>query len=178
MSDKIFIKLVVVFGVLAVLLIFLGVNYVPRISALSSANENVVDVANYAGSDWIERHPSTVAKPVNYTGAEVTGADMKVAPVFDVTGAVVSDPAGTMLNASQSGASAVPMTGTDMKIAPVFDVTDAVVSDPTGTVLNASQSGDLAIRLTGTDMKIASVFDNTGAVVSDPTGTMLSLINP
>jgi len=48
----------------------------------------------------------------------------------------VSDPTGTMLNVSQSGASAVPMTGTDMKIAPVFDVTGAVVSDPTGTLLS------------------------------------------
>jgi len=178
MSNKIFIKFVVVFGVLAMLLIFLGVNYVPRISALSSANENVVDVANYAGSDWIERHPSTVAKPVNYTGAEVTGADMKVAPIFDVTGAVVSDPTGTMLNASRSGASAVPMTGTDVKIAPVFDVTGAIVSDPTRTLLSANHSVDMAVPVTDADMKIAPVFDVTGAIVSDPTGTLLSVINP
>jgi len=39
------------------------------------------------GPIYIERHPSIVAKPVNYAGAEVTGADVKIAPVFDVTGA-------------------------------------------------------------------------------------------
>jgi len=31
-------------------------------------------------------------------GVPMTGTDMKIAPVFDVTGAVVSDPTGTMLS--------------------------------------------------------------------------------
>jgi cbb3-type cytochrome oxidase subunit 3 len=136
MSNKILLKFVVAFGVLAILLMFLGVNYVPRISALSSAKKNAVDAAKNAGSDYIERHPSIVAKPVYNAGAEVTGADMKIAPVFDVTGAVVSDPTCTLLIANQSGDRAVPVTGTDMKIAPVFDATGAIVSDPTGTMLS------------------------------------------
>lgn len=65
----------------------------------------------------------------------VTGMDMKVAPVFDITGAVVSDPTGTMFNAKESGDLAVRVTGADMKISPVFDATGAVTSDPTGTIL-------------------------------------------
>ncbi len=52
------------------LLIFLGVNYVPRISALSSAKENAVDAAKYAESDFIERHPPAVARPENNTGSD------------------------------------------------------------------------------------------------------------
>ena len=47
----------------------------------------------------------------------MVGADMKIAPVFDVTGAIISDPTGTMVNSNQSGASAVPLTGRDMKVA-------------------------------------------------------------
>ena len=66
----------------------------------------------------------------------VTCTDMKIAPVFDVTGAVVSDPTGTMLNTNHSGDMAVPVTGGDVKIAPVFDATGAIVSDPTGTILS------------------------------------------
>jgi hypothetical protein len=50
-------KFVVAFGLVAVALVFLGVNFVPRISAFSSANK-VVDPKIYIGSDWIERHPS------------------------------------------------------------------------------------------------------------------------
>jgi len=174
MSNKIIIKFAVAFSVLAMLLIFLGVNYVPRSSASSSTRKNVMDPSKYAmpdyierhlpaisnpvrntspdwverhlpavsnpvhntAPDWIERHPPIAAKPVSYAGAEVTSVNVKIAPVFDVIGAVVSDPTGTLLKASQSGALAVPMTGTYMKIAPVFDVTGAVVSDPTGTLLS------------------------------------------
>jgi hypothetical protein len=77
--------------------------------------------------------------------APSTGADMRIAPVFDSTGAVVSDPTGTMLDetderlkASHSVGLPVPVTGADMKIAPVFDNTGTVVSDPTGTMLSAT----------------------------------------
>jgi hypothetical protein len=56
MFSKGFLKFAVAFGLLAALLIFLGVSYVPRISALPSASENVI----YAGADWIERHPSNL----------------------------------------------------------------------------------------------------------------------
>jgi hypothetical protein len=62
----------------------------------------------------------------------------KVAPVFDTTGSVVSDPSGAVMNASSSEANVVPVTGAEKKVAPVFDTTGAVVSDPSGTLLNAS----------------------------------------
>ncbi len=104
----------------------------------------------------------------------VMGMDMKIAPVFDATGAIVSDPTGTILSVIHSGDMAVLVMNTDMKIAPVFDITGAVVSDPTGTLLNVIHSGHLAVPVTGSVMKIAPVFDATGAVVSDPTGTLLS----
>jgi hypothetical protein len=78
MSTKSYLKLVVAFGLLAILLIFLGVNYVPRIFAASTIKENltfssiqtrpdyinelypraIVPQLSYAGSDWIDRHPS------------------------------------------------------------------------------------------------------------------------
>ena len=81
----------------------------------------------------------------------VTCAEVKIAPVFDATGAVVSDPTGTMLNANPSKDRIIPVTCPDVKIAPVFDAT-------------------------GSDVKIAPVFDSTGRVVSDPTGTIWSAI--
>jgi hypothetical protein len=136
MSNKIIIKFVFAFGVLAILLMFLGVNYVPRISALSLTRENVMDPSKDAmpdyierhlpaisnperntspdwierhlpavsnpvrntAPDWIERHPPIVSKPMNKVGTEVTGIDVRIAPVFDTTGAVVSDPTGTLLS--------------------------------------------------------------------------------
>jgi len=71
MSNKFLLKFVVAFGVLAILLIFLGVNYVPRISASSSsAKENTVSAAKLAGSDWIERHPPAAANLKRYAGSD------------------------------------------------------------------------------------------------------------
>lgn len=102
--------------------------------------------------------------------------DWKIAPVFDITGAVMSDPTGTMLNANPSGVRLVSV-GKDMKIAPLFDVTGAVVSDPTGTMLNTNLSGNKPVSV-GRDMKIAPVFDTTGAITSDPTGTILGAAKP
>jgi hypothetical protein len=55
MSDKIYIKFVVAIGVLAILLAFLGVNFVTRISASSSAKENAGDVAKNTGPDYSVR---------------------------------------------------------------------------------------------------------------------------
>jgi hypothetical protein len=66
----------------------------------------------------------------------VTGKDFKVAPVFDTTGAIVSDPTGTILNDHRMGGATVPVTGADFKVAPVFDTTGAIMSDPSGTLLS------------------------------------------
>jgi hypothetical protein len=48
MTSKTFSKVAIAFGLLAIVLIFLGVNYVPRISAFSTANENTIN-ANLIG---------------------------------------------------------------------------------------------------------------------------------
>jgi hypothetical protein len=93
MSNKSLLKFGVAFVVLAGVLIFLGVNYVPRIFASSSPQRNtVVDVnqsyilhSHYhnsqyqraiapqlrlAGSDWIERHPVLVTQSSNLAGSD------------------------------------------------------------------------------------------------------------
>lgn len=77
MSNKILLKSLVAFGILAMLLIFLGVNYVPRISALSSAKENVADAARYAGSDWTERHPSNYYSNSDWIERHPVDADIQ-----------------------------------------------------------------------------------------------------
>ena len=138
----------------------------------AKAQSNTTPIKGYDETDEMARAQSeALAVPA-------TGADRKIAPVFDSTGAVVSDPTGTILNSNQSGAAAFPMTSADVKIAPVFDSTGAIVSDPTGTILNANQSGAAAFPMASADVKIAPVFDSTGAIVSDPTGTLLNVSTP
>jgi hypothetical protein len=90
MSTKTLVKFIAAFGILALVLIFLGVNYVPRISAFSSAKESVVDSSSlarsnyvnelyprsialqlsYSGSDYFERHASQLVKSIGYTGSD------------------------------------------------------------------------------------------------------------
>ena len=107
-----------------------------------------------------------------------TCGEVKIAPVFDATGAVISDPTGTILNANPSRNRIIPVTCLDVKIAPGFDATGAVISDPTGTMIEGNPLGNAPIQATGSDVKIAPVFDATGRIVSDPTGTILSAIYP
>lgn len=78
------------------------------------------------------------ATPSVCVSVPVTAAYAKIAPVFDATGAIVSDPTGTMLNENYSGCLSVSMMGGDVRIAPVFDTRGQVVSDPSGIILNAS----------------------------------------
>ncbi len=70
MSNNRFLKISVAFGLLALVLIFLGVNYVPRIAAETSASDKEKNAAYYAGSDWIERHPIQEANPTYYAGSD------------------------------------------------------------------------------------------------------------
>jgi len=90
MANKSLLKFVVAFGLLAILLIFLGVNYVPRISASSSSTNNTVDAMNQAGSDyinqyyprailpqgystgsdWLNHHPYEITSSLDYTGSD------------------------------------------------------------------------------------------------------------
>ena len=90
MSTKSLLKFIVAFGILAVILIFLGVNYVPRIFASSSSkNSNLNAVsqarADYSNelyprsikpqpsvlvSDFLNHHPYDVNQKLSYTAAD------------------------------------------------------------------------------------------------------------
>ncbi len=71
MSTKILLKFGIAFGAVALLLVFLGLYFVPRVSAGNKANTDKVarlaaaDVIQrlpsdyYINSDWIERHPAS-----------------------------------------------------------------------------------------------------------------------
>lgn len=91
---------------------FLVVWMIFQASAVSSKTENPVTSGN------------EVIVPV--TGSEARD----VAPVYDATGQLVSDPTGTISNGH---------TSRDMKVAPVFDASGSVVSDPTGTLYNSTR---------------------------------------
>jgi hypothetical protein len=71
MSNKSFLKFIVAFGLLAVLLIFLGVNYVPRIFASNSTKANEVAVAKLARADYLdEQFPRAIVPQRIYTSAD------------------------------------------------------------------------------------------------------------
>jgi hypothetical protein len=90
MSSKSLLKFIAAFGILAVILIFLGVNYVPRIFASSSSKNNSVNAISQArsdysnelyprsikpqlsdiSSDFLNRHPYDVSQKLSYTAAE------------------------------------------------------------------------------------------------------------
>jgi hypothetical protein len=65
MSNKVLLKFGVAFGLLVVLLIFLGVNFAPRISARPPANENIMNPAQSAGPVTNESQPTVVTKPAS-----------------------------------------------------------------------------------------------------------------
>jgi hypothetical protein len=75
MFNKVSLKFAGAIGMLAMLLIFLGVNFVPRISALTSSKENVVNDAKYAGSDTIERQPAAAAESAKGSDSQSLIAD-------------------------------------------------------------------------------------------------------
>ncbi len=56
MSTKLFLKIGAAFGLLAMLLVFLGVNNLPRSSARSSANENASASGRYRSHQNPQRH--------------------------------------------------------------------------------------------------------------------------
>jgi|WetSurSiteA1Bulk_404760.scaffolds.fasta_scaffold02816_2 hypothetical protein len=71
MSSKSFLKIIVAFGVLAALLIFLGVNYVPRISASSSTKANEVAAAKLVRADYLdEQFPRAIVSQRSSTGSD------------------------------------------------------------------------------------------------------------
>jgi len=71
MSTKSLLKFVVAFGLLALVLIFLGVNYVPRISASSLDNGNIVGAAIQTRPNYIdERYPRAIAPQLSFAGSD------------------------------------------------------------------------------------------------------------
>jgi hypothetical protein len=58
----------------------------------------------------------------------VKSPDMKIAPLFDLTGAILPDPTGSIFYVIQSGDNSTPVTGADVKVPPVFDATDIRLS--------------------------------------------------
>jgi hypothetical protein len=62
MSKNISLKIVFGFSLLAIILVFLGVHFVPNSSASPSDKQSSTLDTRYAGSDWIERHPSNYFK--------------------------------------------------------------------------------------------------------------------
>ena len=67
MSSKVQLNIIIPIGLLV--LVFLAVQGLSRISALTPARGNTIDARSLAGSDWIERHP--VALKLNfYAGSD------------------------------------------------------------------------------------------------------------
>ncbi len=95
-------------------------------------------------------------------------ASRSVAPVFDSSGALVSDPSGALSNSSANPS--IPVTGNVMNVAPVIDSAGAVVSNPSGMQLSTPHSESQG--------NVAPVFDSNGRVVSDPSGTILNSSQP
>ena len=150
----------------------LSVNFVAFAASSPETNSDNILIKDNSETGKMQKVTNSICVAV-----PVTAEYAKIAPVFDSTGALVSDSTGTMLNANYSGCLSVSAMGADVRISPVFDATGALVSDPTGTMLNALDSENRIIPVTDVNTKIAPGFDATGKVVSDPTGT-LSTINP
>ena len=80
MSKKFTLQVVLAIAVLAAVLIYLGVNLVPRIYASSSAPNNLVGAVQQSRADYLdERYPRSILDPGNagvitlaqpYTGAD------------------------------------------------------------------------------------------------------------
>jgi hypothetical protein len=90
MSSKSLLKFIAAFGILAVILIFLGVNYVPRIFASSSSKSNSLNAVSQVRSDYtnelyprsikpqlsvivsdfLNHHPYDVSQKLSYTAAD------------------------------------------------------------------------------------------------------------
>lgn len=70
MSNKVVLKVLVAFGLLAAVLLFLAIQFVPGTSALAPAKSDSMTAASLVGSDWIERHPAAVISAAHYSGSD------------------------------------------------------------------------------------------------------------
>jgi hypothetical protein len=112
-----------------------------------------------------DQAPVKVQPAHSEAAVPVTGSESReIAPVFDDSGRVISDPSGTILNTRPSS---------DRKIAPVFDARGTLVSDPSGMIGSAGNS-----VAPGADVKVAPVYDASGRLISDPSGIIIASGNP
>jgi hypothetical protein len=107
MTNKAILKVGAALGILALALIFLGVNFVPQIFASSpstsssgvsafsvrsnytneSYQRSIAPQLSYRGSDWIERHPASVYLSAYYAGSDwIERHPVSVAPVVYYAG--------------------------------------------------------------------------------------------
>jgi hypothetical protein len=71
MSSKSLLKFVAAFGILAILLAFLGVNYVPRIFASSSTKDDLAVIANLSEPVYLnQRYQRSIAPQLSFTGSD------------------------------------------------------------------------------------------------------------
>jgi hypothetical protein len=71
MSSKSLLKFIVAFGILAILLAFLGVNYVPRIFASSSTSEDQAVTSSLAVPVYLnQRYPRSISPQLSYDGSD------------------------------------------------------------------------------------------------------------
>jgi len=71
MSSKSLLKFVAAFGILAIVLAFLGVNYVPQILATSSPKDDLAVLANLSEPIYLnQRYQRSIAPQLSYTGSD------------------------------------------------------------------------------------------------------------
>ena len=124
-------KRYVIFAVLVSVSILVGL----AILEANSATPSKADYCNplikvQAENEEVLNAIHSVALPV-----PLTSCAMKIAPVLDSTGAVVSDPSGMFLTKISPG-EWLYNHKMDRKIAPVFDSNGEILSDPTGTIMH------------------------------------------
>ncbi len=71
MSSKSLLKFVAAFGILAILLAFLGVNYVPRIFASSSTKDDLAVIANLSEPVYLNQlYPRSIGPQLSFAGSD------------------------------------------------------------------------------------------------------------
>lgn len=84
MSKKIIYKIGIAFGLVAVVLIFLGLTFVPRTLASSSTKASKIDTSQSALPDFVQRHLAAVPNSVHDTAPDWIARRM--ASVSDLLG--------------------------------------------------------------------------------------------
>ncbi len=109
MSTKTLLKFGVAFGLLALVLIFLGVNFVPRIKAFSSPQRISADAVKLARPDYVdERYQRAIALQLSFAGTDALVSHLQaIAPQVSFAGT------DALVSHLQAVSSQVSFTGTD-----------------------------------------------------------------